>query len=201
MVTGEAGIGKSTLVTGVAAGHRDDMLVAFATSWESEAVPEYWLWTQVLRSLRGQLGEDAWRELPTGAPAVGALLGEAEGALPDQFELFDAITQLLIAASHRRPLLVVLDDLHFADAGSVELLKFAAQHTWFERVLFAATYRDSEIDPGHRLRARMLSMVAKATVIALDGLDEDGVAELVRTTVGAVPEPEVLAEITRRTGG
>ncbi|HEU5128090.1 MAG TPA: AAA family ATPase [Glycomyces sp.] len=201
LLTGEAGIGKSTLVTDVAAGRRGELLLAFATSWESEAVPEYWLWTQILRSLRGRFGERAWRELPTDSPPIAALLGEADGAVPGEFELFDAVTQLLIAASQRSPLLLVLDDLHFADPGSIELLKFAAQHTWFERVLFVATYRDSEIDPGHRLRARMLPLVAKATVIALDGLDETGVAALVRATVGAVPEPDVLAEITRRTGG
>lgn len=201
LVTGEAGIGKTALVTEAASRHRDELLLAFATSWDSEAVPEYWPWTQILRSLRGRLGERAWRELPADAPSIASLLGEAEGATPAAFELFDAVTQLLTAVSRRSPLLLVLDDLHFADAGSVELLKFAAQHLWFERILFVAAYRDSEIDPGHRLRARMLSLVAKATVIALDGLDEDGVAELVRTTVGAVPEPEVLAEITRRTGG
>ncbi|GAB3646486.1 ATP-binding protein [Glycomyces tarimensis] len=200
LVTGEAGIGKTTLVTGVASGFRDELLVAFATSWESEAVPEYWLWTQVLRSLRGQLG-DAWAELPTASPALSGLLGEGEGTPAAEFERFDAVTRLLIAVSHRKPLVVVLDDLHFADAGSVELLKFASQHTWFERVLFVATYRDSEIDPGHRLRARMLPLVAKATMVALDGLDEAGVAELVRTTVGAVPGDDVIAEITRRTGG
>ncbi|MCH7231735.1 AAA family ATPase [Glycomyces sp. L485] len=201
LVTGEAGIGKTTLVSGVASGFRDELTVAFATSWESEAVPEYWLWTQVLRSLRSQLGKEAWEALGADGPVLGGLLGAGDGAPPPQFELFDAVTQLLIAVSQRRPLLVVLDDLHFADAGSVELLKFAAQHTWFERLLFVATYRDSEIDPGHRLRARMLPLVAKAAVIALDGLDEAGVAELVRTTVGAAPGEDVITEITRRTGG
>ncbi|WP_100448414.1 ATP-binding protein [Glycomyces xiaoerkulensis] len=200
LVTGEAGIGKTTLVTDVAAAYRRDSLTLFASSWESEAVPEYWLWTQILRSLRGRLGDDGWDALPV-APPVAALLGGAEGSLPSEFELFDAVTQVLIAASHRRPLLIVLDDLHFADCGSVELLKFAAQHTWFERILFVGTYRDTDIDVGHPLRAKMLPLVAKATMIALDGLDETGVAELVRTTVGDAPDRDVLAEITRRTGG
>ncbi|MEU6859717.1 AAA family ATPase [Glycomyces sp. NPDC046736] len=200
LVTGEAGIGKTALVTDAAAHRRDDLLVAFATSWESEAVPDYWLWTQVLRALRARLGEDAWRSLAP-APAAEALLGEADGSPPGEFELFDAVTQLLIAAARRGPILVVLDDLHFADAGSLELLKFACQHTWFERVLFVGTYRDSEIDPGHHLRARMLSLVTKATMISLDGLDEDGVAALVRATVGTEPDAETVSEITRRTGG
>jgi hypothetical protein len=200
LVTGEAGIGKTTLVTDVAARHRGELTVAFATSWESEAVPEHWLWIQVLRSLRAQLGDESWESLHP-APAVSAFLGQGDGSKPAQFELYDAVTQLLISASQRGPLLVVLDDLHFADPGSLELLKFASQHTWFERILFVGTYRDSEIDPGHRLRARMLPLVAKAVMISLEGLDEAGVADLCRTTVGDAPDADTVAEITRRTGG
>ncbi|WP_051703960.1 AAA family ATPase [Glycomyces sp. NRRL B-16210] len=200
LVTGEAGIGKTTLVTDAAARWRGELQVAFATSWESEAVPDYWLWTQVLRSLRGRLGEDAWQALHP-ALAAAALLGGGDGSKPDEFEIYDAVTQLVIAAAQHGPLLIVLDDLHFADVGSLELLKFACQHTWFERVLFVGTYRDSEIDPGHRLRARMLALVSKAVMISLDGLDEDGVAALVKATVGTVPGPGTVAEITRRTGG
>ncbi|MDA1359239.1 AAA family ATPase [Glycomyces luteolus] len=200
LVTGEAGIGKSTLVTDIAARFRGELTVAFATSWESEAVPDHWLWVQVLRSLRAQLGDETWQALQP-APAVDALLGRGDGTTPAQFELYDAVTQLLISASQRGPVLVVLDDLHFADPGSLELLKFASQHTWFERILFVGTYRDSEIDPGHRLRARMLPLVAKAVMISLEGLDESGVAELCRTTVGDAPDPATVAEITRRTGG
>jgi tetratricopeptide (TPR) repeat protein len=200
LVVGEAGIGKTALVTDAAARRRDDLLVAFATSWESEAVPDNWLWLQVLRSLRGRLGEETWRSLRP-APAVDALLGSGDAGIPNQFELFDGVTQLLIAASQHTPLVIVLDDLHFADAGSLELLKFACQHTWFERILFIGTYRDSEVDPGHRLRARMLQLVSKATMITLDGLDEHGVADLLKATVGAAPDEPTVAEITRRTGG
>ncbi|MFB9660803.1 ATP-binding protein [Glycomyces mayteni] len=200
LVVGEAGIGKTALVTEAAAGRRDDLLVAFATSWESEAVPDNWLWLQVLRSLRGRLGDDVWRSLRP-APAVDVFLGEGEGARPVEFELHDAVTQLLINASRVRPLLIVLDDLHFSDTASIELLKFACQHTFFERILFVGTYRDSEIDPGHRLRGRMLQLVSKAAMVGLDGLADDGVAALVEATVGSAPDPGTVAEITRRTGG
>ncbi|THV35750.1 ATP-binding protein [Glycomyces buryatensis] len=201
LVTGEAGIGKTALVTGVAAEFRDELMVLFATSWESEAVPEYWLWTQVLRSLKSQLPKDEWAELPTEEPGIAAMLGQAESVKPSEFELYDAVTRLLTAASQHRPIVVVLDDLHFADPGSIDALKFASQHTWFERVLFIGTYRDVEVDAGHPLRARMLPLVAKATMVTLDGLDETGVARLIGDTVGRTPEAEVIAEITRRTGG
>ncbi|WP_158630458.1 ATP-binding protein [Glycomyces terrestris] len=200
LVVGEAGIGKTALVTEAAAARRDDLLVAFATSWESEAVPDNWLWVQVLRSLRGRLGEEQWRSLRP-APAIDVFLGEGDGSRPLEFELHDAVTQLLINASRIRPLLIVLDDLHFSDTASIELLKFACQHTFFERVLFVGTYRDSEVDPGHRLRGRMLQLVSKAAVVGLEGLTEDGVAALVEATAGAAPDPDTVAEITRRTGG
>ena len=42
--------------------------------------------------------------------------------------------------------MVVLDDLHWADTASLQLLEFAAQHTWFERLLLVGTYRDVEVE-------------------------------------------------------
>jgi hypothetical protein len=200
LVVGEAGIGKTALVTEAATRRRDDLLVAFATSWDSEAVPDNWLWLQVLRSLRGRLGEETWQSLHP-APAIDVFLGEGDATRTVEFELHDAVTQLLINASRVRPLLIVLDDLHFCDTASIELLKFACQHTFFERILFVGTYRDSEIDPGHRLRGRMLQLVSKAAMVGLDGLTEDGVAALVAATAGSAPDPDTVAEITRRTGG
>ena len=82
------------------------------------------------------------------------LLGEgAVGQATDTFELYDAVTTALVSASHGRPVVVVLDDLHWADPASLRLLEFAAQHTWFERLLLIGTYRDVEVEsPDHPLR-------------------------------------------------
>ena len=91
---------------------------------------------------------------------------------PEAFALYDAVTAALVAVSQHRPVVVVLDDLHWADPASLRLLEFAAQHTWFERLLLVGTYRDAEVESAeHPLRPLLMPLVAKATTITLTGLD------------------------------
>ncbi|WP_246108716.1 ATP-binding protein [Streptomyces sedi] len=212
LVAGEPGIGKTALVTDVAreaGGH--GFLVLGGSCWDAENAPGYWPWTQVLRALRRLVDGEEWAELErASAHALGALLADPrpdDAADRDDFALFDAVTTALVTASQRRPLMVVVDDLHWADAASLRLLRFAAQHTWFERVLLVGTYRDAEVEPGsegdagHPLREAMLPLLARATTVALEGLDEAGVGDLIARTVGRRAEPALVAEAHRRTGG
>ncbi|SOD63831.1 AAA ATPase domain-containing protein [Streptomyces zhaozhouensis] len=212
LVAGEPGIGKTALVTDAAreAGGRG-FLVLGGSCWDAENAPGYWPWTQVLRSLRRLVDREEWAELErASAHALSALLADSrpeDGADRDDFALFDAVTTALVTASQRRPLMVVVDDLHWADVASLRLLRFAAQHTWFERVLLVGTYRDAEVEPGaedgagHPLREAMLPLLARATTVALEGLDEAGVGDLIARTVGRRAEPALVAEAHRRTGG
>ncbi|MCF2527554.1 ATP-binding protein [Yinghuangia soli] len=216
LVTGEAGIGKTTLVTGAADEARQrDALVLGGSCWDSGNAPGYWPWVQVLRALRRALGEAAWRGLadPLG-PSLGVLAGdavpvaEAEEAgkpqedAPDAFQIYDAVTTLLVSASQDRPLVVVLDDLHWADSASLRLLEFAARHAWFERILLIGTYRDVEAEsPGHPLRPLILPLLAKATSVTLTGLEQAEVGALMARTAGRMPDAALVAEVHRRTGG
>jgi hypothetical protein len=62
------------------------------------------------------------------------------------------VTTPLVTVSRGRPVVVVLDDLHWADAASIRLLEFVARHAWFERLLLVGCYRDVEVEaPGHPL--------------------------------------------------
>ncbi|TYB54373.1 AAA family ATPase [Nonomuraea sp. PA05] len=120
----------------------------------------------------------------------------------DAFQLFDAVTSALVAISQRRPVLVVIDDLHAADPASLRLLEFAARQTWFERLLLIGTYRDAEVEPvDHPLRDLLSPLVAKATTITLTGLDRPGVAALMARTAGHDPPSELVEEVHLRTGG
>ncbi|RKN11405.1 ATP-binding protein [Streptomyces radicis] len=228
LVAGEAGIGKTALVTGAAEEARTrGALVLGGSCWDAENAPGYWPWVQVLRALRRAVGVDEWAEIAEAAgPTLGVLLGARPGeaarpqadpgpaiasnpsaaaspeAAPEGFEVFDAVTSALVTASHRRPLVVVFEDLHWADTASLRLLRFAAQHTWFERLLLLCTYRDAEVEPpDHPLHALMMPLVAKATTLALAGLTRDEVGALIARTVGDAPGPALLAEVYRRTGG
>lgn len=211
LVAGEAGIGKTTLVTAVAdEARRLGALVLSGSCWDSDSAPGYWPWVQVIRGLRRSVSHEEWAaaEEVTGA-GLSVLLGEAPGTdeaetteVVDAFPLYDAVTTALVSVSHRRPVVVVLDDLHWADTASVRLLEFAAQHTWFERLLLVGTYRDVEVESAeHPLRRLMLPLVAKATTVTLTGLSRDEVGALMARTVDREPDPDLVTEVHLRTGG
>jgi tetratricopeptide (TPR) repeat protein len=203
LVTGEAGIGKTTLVTDAMEVAREQgALVLSGSCWDSSAAPGFWPWVQVIRALRRQATAGEWaaaEEAASGQLAV--LLGES-GDPADGFGMYDAVTSALVAVSQRRPVLVVVDDLHWADPSSVRLLEFVAQHTWFERLLLVGTYRDVEVEATeHPLAPLMLPLLAKATTVTLTGLDRDDVGSLMARTVGVAPDPDLITEVHLRTGG
>ncbi|MFB4315295.1 AAA family ATPase [Actinomadura sp. 21ATH] len=242
LVVGEAGIGKTSLVTAAARRAREQgALVLGGACWDQAAAPGYWPWTQVIRALRRAVPPEEWAALQatsgeelaallSESPAPGSGSGGTEGAGADagggdgggaaagagtnadgpgpggggtgEFRLHDAVTTALVTASQRVPVVVVLDDLHWADAASVRLLEFAARHTWFERLLLIGTYRDAEVEPAdHPLRPTLAALAAKATTVPLAGLGPDEAGLLMRRTVGREPDPELVAEVHRRTGG
>ncbi|QGN50469.1 AAA family ATPase [Micromonospora sp. WMMD558] len=225
LVTGEPGIGKTTLVTALAEEARQrGALVLGAACWDSDSAPGHWPWVQVVRGLRRSA--DDWAVARAAAePGLAALLGEtpavrgdgadssaaggtgtaasgADGGDEEAFALYDAVTTALVAVSQRRPVVVVLDDLHWADPASMRLLAFAAQHTWFERLLLIGTYRDAEVEAAdHPLRPLLMPLVTKATTVTLDGLSRDEVGALMTRTAGREPDAALLDEVHRRTGG
>ncbi|MGW4498579.1 ATP-binding protein [Micromonospora sp. NPDC004336] len=228
LVAGEPGIGKTTLVTAAAKEARQrGALVLGAACWDSDSAPGYWPWVQVLRGMR-RSPEDWAAAREAAEPGLAALLGETTGTATDrairetireaiggpaggggddqaereEFDLFDAVTAALVAVSQRRPVMVVLDDLHWADPASMRLLRFAAQHTWFERLLLVGTYRDAEVEAAdHPLRPLLMPLVAKATSITLTGLSRDETGALMARTAGREPGVDLVDEVHRRTGG
>lgn len=205
LVTGEAGIGKTTLVTQAAEeARRQGALVLGGSCWDSDSTPGYWPWVQVIRALRRAATPEEWAAAAeASAGGLPILLGESRGTEEvEAFRLYDAVTSALVAVSQHRPVLVVLDDLHWADTASLRLLEFAAQHTWFERLLLVGTYRDAEVEAvDHPLRPLLASLTAKATSVTLTGLGVAEVAALMTRTAGREPGPELAAEVHRRTGG
>ncbi|MFC7305816.1 ATP-binding protein, partial [Streptomyces monticola] len=217
LVTGEAGIGKTTLVTQAAQEARGHgALVLTGACWASDSAPGYWPWVQIVRGLRRGVGPERFAAAQEAAgPALGVLLGEAartpaadataEAAADDPagaFRLYDAVTTALVAVSQDQPVVVVLDDLHWADTASLRLLEFAAGHAWFERLLLVGTYRDAEVEAeGHPLREQILPLVAKATTLSLAGLGRAETAALVARTAGREPDEHTVTELHRFTGG
>ncbi|HEY7485621.1 MAG TPA: AAA family ATPase [Streptosporangiaceae bacterium] len=209
LVTGEAGIGKTTLVTAaMSEARRHGALVLSGSCWDSDSAPGYWPWVQVIRGLRRSATAEEWAAADDAAGGdLPILLGEAQRArsadAAEGFQVYDAVTTALVSVSQRRPLVVVLEDVHWADAASLKLLEFAARHTWFERLLLVGTYRDVEVETatGHPLRPLLTPLLAKATTVTLTGLDRDGVGTLMARTAGREPTDTLVTEVHRRTGG
>src|SRR5262249_58232266 len=106
-----------------------------------------------------------------------------------RFGLFDAVAAFLRNAGAGQPLMVVLDDLHAADVPSILLLRFAARELGEARVVVLGAYRDTELGRGHPLAVALAerSRGAATRHVRLSGLDEAGVARLIREVTGGVP--------------
>src|SRR3954452_9346200 len=127
LVAGEAGIGKTSLLSAtVAVAAGQGFRTAWGTCIDVEGAPGYWPWTQALDGLVRAIGSDEARRLagddaPLLATIVPALGDAAPGELTDRARLllFDAASRLLGTLAQERGLVVVLDDLHWADTSSL----------------------------------------------------------------------------------
>lgn len=192
LLTGEPGIGKTALAREfVELASLRGAAWAWGSCWDGGGAPAYWPWVQVgrvlsrgaeLPALRAALGE--------GAPWIAGLLPELAGTLgpaaepseldSDQarFRLFDALATLLATAAERRPLVVVLDDLHWADASSLLALEFVARVLPDIPLLAIAAYRHAEAHARPDLAAPLGGLARAATRLPLEGLDRDEVRQL-----------------------
>jgi eukaryotic-like serine/threonine-protein kinase len=208
LLVGEPGIGKTRAAEELATYARvSGARVYWGRCREDEGAPAYWPWVQAVRSyardadpvaLAWQLGGGA-AEVAQLIPEVAEKLDIEAAAGSDseeaRFRLFDSVTSLLLAASRDRPLVIVLDDLHWADEPSLLLLRFAAREVASSGLLILGTYRDVELGRHHPL-ARVLgeiSGIEGSSRIPLRGLGVGAVERYIEMTSGA-PSPVGLAE-------
>jgi DNA-binding SARP family transcriptional activator len=217
LVAGEPGIGKSRLAEELAVHARGrGARVLVGRCWEAGGAPAYWPWVQSLRAwvretepdeLGQALGPAAvelaqilpeLRELFPGLPEPGP--AESESA---RFRLFDATAELLRRLAATRPLVLVLDDLHAADAPSLLLLQFVAREVAASRILVLGAYRDVDPVPGRTFSSTMTDVAREpvARRISLGGLSEEDVTEYVELTAAELASPEVAAALYAETEG
>jgi DNA-binding SARP family transcriptional activator len=216
LVSGEAGIGKSRLIEELA-GRASDMgvRVLWGRCWEAGGAPAYWPWVQVLRAYARDCDPETLRaQLGRGTEDVAQLLPELRelfGDVPEppssdsdaaRFRLFDSTAAFLRRAAATRPLLVVLDDMHAADASSLLFLEFVASELADARVLVLATYRDPELPAGDPTAAALAGVARRAsTRILLAGLQEREVASYIELASDVEPAPSLVATIASETEG
>jgi tetratricopeptide (TPR) repeat protein len=217
LVAGEPGIGKTRIAEQLAAHARAH---AARTVWgrcfEGEGAPAYWPWTQLLRAHAATRPAAALRaELGPGAAEVAQLLPEVADVVPDlepppsldpetaRFRLFDAVASFLRRAARDTGLVVVLDDLHWADRSSLLLLEFVAQVLAESRLLVVGTYRDVEVSRRHPLNDTLAELVRQPVTVrlALRGLGQAEVARCIAVVTGTEPAPEVVAAVHGQSEG
>jgi tetratricopeptide (TPR) repeat protein len=223
LVTGEPGIGKTRVADELCARARER---GFITLWgrchESDGAPAYWPWIQVLRAAiedceRACDGDPAalraW--LSAGADDVVQLVPEVRQRVPDlgappalepaqaRFRLFDGITAFLRNASRRQPLVIVLDDLHWADVPSLLLLQFLAHEIARSAILVLGTYRDVDVGPEHALFPLLAALAREPATrrLALRGLPGRDLVRYIEAAAGVTPSAALVSAIEERTEG
>jgi class 3 adenylate cyclase len=209
LISGEPGVGKTRLASELArAAHEDDGLVLLGRCDEhvSGALAP---WIEALRTLITSCDESTLRdhvarrggELTRIVPELATRVAEvpapqSSDAETERFLLFDAVVDLMTAVATEQPVMFVFDDAHWADAGSVQLLRHAVAHFAPETsVLIVVTYRDTDIDRGHALSGVLADLRRGRRVerVDLHGLDEQGMQALLTAAGGAELEDEGIA--------
>ncbi len=218
LIEGEPGIGKTRLALELA---QQAAGQGIRSIWgrcpEDTAAPPYWPWAQILRALAEPLTDDQLRHgLGASGPEIAGIVPNIAARLPDltplsgemdpsesRFRLFSAITRFLTEAAEPRSLLLILDDLHWADAPSLRLLEFLAPELADGRLLILGTFRETDLNRRHRLSDTLaaLSRVPHVERLTLAGLAEDDVRRFVAATAGIVPPASVTGVIHGQTQG
>ncbi len=219
VVRGEAGIGKTRLVReATRRAELDGFLVLVGQSLDiGPAGLPYLPLAEVLRSLARQVDRDALerlagasrRELAAIVPELARDAGPAEldaERLPSglgQARLFERVLGLLRALTADRPTILVIEDVHWIDRATRDLLTFLSRNLTDERLAIVLTCREHDLPRGHPILA-WLAEIARSpttTVLALGRLDREAVDRQLRVLAGGRPAPGMAERVWRRSQG
>ena len=217
MVVGEPGIGKTSLCQQLSAHVRakdGKTLLGHCYEEGSLSLP-YLAFVEAMRSyVQGRDADGLEDELGQGAadvarivPEVRELLqigpGQAPGSEDDRFRLLQAVTSFLRNAADSQPLAIVLEDLHDADKGTLDLLTYLSRNLAGARLLVIGTYRDVEVDRTHPLSGTLaeLRRASDFSRIALRGLNPDEVSRLMNEIAGREVAWTIAETVHRQTEG
>nr|BFE87422.1 hypothetical protein GCM10020093_100230 [Planobispora longispora] len=202
LVSGESGIGKTRLAEAAAemAGGRG-LTVVWSRCIEGSGAPAFWPWIQVLQAFHDD-GDDLHEVLRrlTGDGRPHGTAPSADAADPDtaRFLLYDAISRVLSRRASARPLLVLMEDIHWADAASLKLLTFLAGDLHRVPLLVLATLRPEPAEA----RQALTDVLGELT--RQRGTERMGVTafttEQIADYLGGT-DPELVRALHDRTGG
>ncbi|GAB1690308.1 helix-turn-helix transcriptional regulator [Krasilnikovia sp. M28-CT-15] len=203
LLGGEAGIGKTRLVEEFCRAAEADgaqLLTGQCLELGEEGLP-YAPFAAALRQLVHRDGpavlDGREADFARLMPELGVPGADRRG------HLFELVGTLFARLAEQRPLVLIIEDLHWADRSTRDLIAFLARSARLPRVLIIATYRTDELHRGHPLRPFLgeLERVRGVHRLELDRLDRDGTARLLAELADAEPEPQTVDNIHTRAQG
>jgi class 3 adenylate cyclase len=217
LLVGEPGIGKTRTA---------EELATYATlrgaqalwgrCYEGEGAPAYWPWVQIIRAYaHDREPKTLLSEMGPGAADIAEVVSELRERLPGlpappqldaeeaRFRLFDSITNFLRNASSQQPIVLIVDDLHWADKPSLLLLQFLTRELEGSRLLVLGTYRDVEVGRQHPLEETLAELARnpRCSRVLLRGLSEPDVARFIEFSAGQTPPAALVQAVYRETEG
>ncbi|XVV14470.1 helix-turn-helix transcriptional regulator [Actinoplanes sp. CA-131856] len=202
LVGGEAGVGKTRLVEEFRRGLVGEpvrVLTGQCLELGEEGLP----FAPFAGAVRDLVRSEGTGVLDGHQRELAQLLPELGPPAPQRGLLFEAVAALLGRLSAEQPVVLVLEDLHWADRSTRDLIGFLVRSARLPRLLLIATYRTDELHRGHPLRPFLaeLDRVRGVRRHELDRLDRDGTAEMLTHLLGAEPDPGVVDTVNERAQG
>ena len=213
-VNGEVGIGKTRLTREASAyAHLRGMKVLngrYPALFTTNGIPPYVLWSEVIKGyVMTSTPEQVWRVIGLYPAEVCKLVPEVKQklvAIPqsspispehERLRLFEAISQFITNISRDAPLLVILDDLQWADQSSLLLLHYLARGIQNEALLILCAYRDSDIDEKHPLSPILMELNRERLVqtITLKRMSSDEIFDMIKQILEGDDVPKEFCQL------
>jgi len=222
LITGESGIGKTRLLRELATQAPHGWRVLAGRAYESEGLPPYLPFVEALRAFIRDCPADRMAErlgpatetlsliLPELRPRLAGFSPSPPSSRDDRYQLFVSVAEALHAiarktgaSSDARGLLLILDDLHWADAPSLLLLLHLAHSLADSPILVAGAYRSEGLRPDHQLHDLLAELYREglATRFLLTALSPDECAAVIAQMSGAAPAAGVAERLQRTAEG
>lgn len=217
LIGGEPGVGKTRLTEEIAAEAKQrEYRVLVGHCYESDAAPPYIPFVEIIEAAAKDVSPETFRlalgdaagEVARIVPQIRQMFADVPPALelPAEQErryLFNSLVEFISRAALTRPLVLILDDAHWADESTLLAAEHVAQRLEGIPVLVLATYRDTELDVARPLARTIESLVRQrlAARLSLKRLPTEGIAQMLRALSGKEPPPALVKTIYEETDG
>jgi predicted Ser/Thr protein kinase len=217
LMAGEPGIGKTRLSLEFARQCADENAIVLVGRCDEEALVPYQPFVEAIgwyartapeAALRATIPANGGGDLATFAPEFLARLPNLPAPTPmnaagQRYRLFESVSALLSAISSGAPVLVLIDDLHWADKPTLSLLRHVVRGSEPAALLLIGTYRDSEVVAGHPLGELLADLRREPAVtrVVVAGLEPGEAGTLIAALSAATVPSRLAQQVVESTGG